>query len=59
MQFELQQGHEDPRSGELLWTAHDIFDDKNAAIAAAPNHGIWRVVQVTPVWLNEEAEGYS
>jgi hypothetical protein len=65
MHFELQQGHTNPRSGDLQWSTFDTYETLEQALDAYKGpmgmgtDGIWRINQVITVWMNDEAESYS
>lgn len=55
--FILQQGFENPRDGELQWVDHQAFSLQSHAISEGEEKakGVWRVVEIVPVWENEAA----
>jgi hypothetical protein len=55
--FILQQGMINPRDDELQWLDSEAFALQAHAVSEgeAKNKGVWRVVELVPVWENEAA----
>lgn len=55
--FVLQQGMTNARDGELMWLDAQAFALQSHAIeeAEAMTKGVWRVIEIVPVWENEAA----
>jgi hypothetical protein len=55
--FLIQQGFVNPRDGELQWLDSEAFALQSHAIEVAEGKGkgIWRVVEIVPVWENDAA----
>ena len=55
--FVLQQGIVNPRNNELQWLDSEAFNLQSHAISEgeAKKTGIWRVVELVPVWENDAA----
>ena len=55
--FILQQGITNPRDDELQWLDSEAFALQSRAISEgeAMKKGVWRVVEIVPVWENDAA----